>query len=82
MPYGLAYAPATFQGAMNTVLKPVLRHGGLIFMDDILVHTEELDTHRQLLMQVLQLLHDNGLKAKHSKCTFAQQKNELPGTHY
>lgn len=74
MPYGLAYAPATFQGAMHIVLRPLLRKGVLVFMDDILVHTQDMDTHKQLVTQVLQLLHQHGLKAKMSKCTFGQQR--------
>ncbi|XP_073354940.1 uncharacterized mitochondrial protein AtMg00860-like [Aegilops tauschii subsp. strangulata] len=74
MPYGLVYAPATFQGVVDTVLKPVLRHGVLAFMDDILIHSEELEEHRQLLKRVLQLLAEKDLKAKMSKCTFAQQE--------
>ena len=72
MPYGLAYALATFQGVVDTVLKPVLRHRVLAFMDDILIHSEELEEHRQLLKRVLQLLAEKDLKAKMSKCTFAQ----------
>lgn len=43
MPYGLAYALATFQGTMNTVLYPVLHKGVVVFMDDILVFTETLE---------------------------------------
>ncbi|XP_073354821.1 uncharacterized protein [Aegilops tauschii subsp. strangulata] len=74
MPYGLAYALATFQGVVDTVLKPVLRHGVLAFMDDILIHSEELEEHRQLLKRVLQLLAEKDLKAKMSKCTFSQQE--------
>jgi hypothetical protein len=74
MPYVLAYAPATFQGAMHIVLSPLLRKGVLVFMDDILVHTQELEEHRRLLTQVLQLLQQNGLKEKMSKCTFAQNR--------
>lgn len=40
LPYGVTGGPATFQGAMNIVLAPLLRHGVLVFMDDILVHTK------------------------------------------
>lgn len=43
MPYGLAYALATFQGTMNTVLYPVLHKGVVVFMDDILFFTETLE---------------------------------------
>lgn len=56
------------------VLRPVHRKGVLVFMDDILIHSEDLDTHKQLLTQVLQLLNQYGLKAKRTKCTFGQQK--------
>lgn len=37
MSYGLASAPVTFQGIMNTILSPMLRKGVLVFIDDILV---------------------------------------------
>lgn len=43
-------------------------------MDDILVHSATLERHLSLLRQVLQLLKDNDLVAKLSKCSFAQQQ--------
>ncbi|XP_020182054.1 uncharacterized mitochondrial protein AtMg00860-like [Aegilops tauschii subsp. strangulata] len=43
-------------------------------MDDILVHTSTLEAHCQLLTQVLQLLDKYELKAKLSKCSFAQRR--------
>ena len=73
MPYGVTGGPSTFQGGMHIVLARVLRHG-VLALDDILVHTKELEAHKKLLRQVLGLLHQHGLKAKMSKCTFAQQK--------
>ena len=72
LPYGVTAGPATFQGGMNTILGPLLRHGVLCFMDDILVHTATFFAHIQLLRQVLLLLRSNDLRAKLSKCTFAQ----------
>lgn len=81
MPYGLAYAPATFQGTMNTVLAPVLHKGVVVFMDDILVFTATLEQHRALLAQVLQLLKENQFYVKMSKCSFAQQNISYLG-HY
>ena len=49
LPYGVTGGPPTFQGAINIVLSPLLRHGVLCFMDDILVHTKTYLQHLKLL---------------------------------
>lgn len=59
---------------MTIVLAPLLQKGVLVFMDDILVHTATLEKHLHLLRQVLQLLKDNDLVAKRSKCSIAQNQ--------
>jgi hypothetical protein len=56
MPFGLAGAPATFLGAMNNTLQPLLRKCVVVFFDDILVYSSSLDAHVQHLKSVLQLL--------------------------
>uniref|UniRef100_A0A453EC58 Reverse transcriptase domain-containing protein n=2 Tax=Aegilops tauschii subsp. strangulata TaxID=200361 RepID=A0A453EC58_AEGTS len=74
MPYGVTGGPSTFQGGMNIVLSPLLRKGVLVFIDDILIHSEDEDSHLSLLQQVFQLLQKHSLKVKLSKCSFAQPK--------
>lgn len=74
LPYGVAGGPPTFQGAMNILMHPLLRHGVLVFMDDILVHTKTMSEHLVLLRQVLQRLQEHDLRVKLSKCAFAQQE--------
>ena len=71
LPYGVTGGPPTFQTGMNIVFAPLLHHGVLVFMDDILIHTRTYSAHLELLGQVLQLLKDNELFAKRSKCLFA-----------
>lgn len=45
MPFGLAGAPATFLGAMNTTLIPLLRKCVIVFFEDILVYNATLHDH-------------------------------------
>jgi hypothetical protein len=56
MSFGLIGAPNTFQGAMNTVLRPLLRICVLVFFDDILIYSKTLGEHLTHLSQVLELL--------------------------
>ena len=54
--FRLTGAPATFQGAMNKTLQPLLRKCVLVFFDDILVYNDTWDNHLIHLEWVLQLL--------------------------
>lgn len=74
MSFGLTGAPATFLGAMNDTLSPVLRKFVLVFFDDILIYSPDKESHLQHIKIVLQLLADNKWQVKLSKCSFAQQE--------
>jgi hypothetical protein len=79
MPFGLTNAPATFQCIMNQVLQPFLRKYVLVFLDDILIYSRNMQTHVQHLQQVLETLRANQLYLKASKCTFAKSSLEYLG---
>ena len=70
MPFGLTNAPATFQGFMNTVFAPLLNRCVMVYLDDIVVYSDNLNDHFDDLRKVLQLLRDNQLIAKEKKCAF------------
>lgn len=74
MSFGLTGAPATFQGAMNKTLQPLLRKCALVFFDDILVYSPTWEVHLQHIEQVLQLLLKDSWQVKLSKCTFGRQE--------
>lgn len=50
-----------------------------MYMDDILIFTESLEEHRQVMRKVLQILCDNHLYLKAEKCAFEQTEIEYLG---
>ncbi|XP_031472818.1 uncharacterized protein LOC116245329 [Nymphaea colorata] len=72
MPFGLTNAPATFQRCMNDVFRQYLRDFILVFFDDILIYSQTEELHEKHLATALQVLRDNQLYAKRSKCSFGQ----------
>ena len=73
---GLTNSLATFQMMMNSLLWDLINTGKvLVYMDDIIIFTNNLDEHRKLVHQVLQILCENKLYLKLKKCEF--EKLEL-----
>ncbi|KAG8474723.1 hypothetical protein CXB51_031299 [Gossypium anomalum] len=70
MPFGLTNASTTFMDLMNRVFQPFLDRFVVIFIDDSLVYSETEAKHDQHLRIVLQVLRENELYAKFSKCEF------------
>ncbi|GJV60568.1 putative reverse transcriptase domain-containing protein [Tanacetum coccineum] len=67
MPFGLTNAPAMFMDLMNRVCKPYLDKFVIVFIDDILIYSNEKKEHKEHLKAILELLKKEELYAKFSK---------------
>ncbi len=71
-PMGLLGCPASFQRLMKGVLHDI--PNVLIYIDDLLVHTDTHEKHLQVLDQVLARLHKNHLKINLDTCVFGSKE--------
>lgn len=79
MPFSLTNVPSTFQSLMNSIFQQLLRMYVRVFFDDILIYSKCLEDHVVHIQQVLQLLRDNHLSVKLSKCNFGASSVEYLG---
>lgn len=79
MPFGLCNAPATFQALMNRILREFIAKFVIVYLDDILIYSNTLDEHLRHLARVFEVLHQNTLYIKPSKCHFLAQTLEFCG---
>ncbi|GJS06867.1 putative reverse transcriptase domain-containing protein [Tanacetum coccineum] len=70
MPFGLTNTPAVFMDLMNRVCKPYLDKFVIVFIDDILNYSCNKEEHANHLRIILELLKQEKLYAKFSKCDF------------
>ncbi len=70
MPFGLSNSPAVFQTLVNDVLRDVVNRFVFVYLDDILIFSQNERNHIQHVRLVLQRLLENRLYAKLEKCEF------------
>ncbi|KAL8091760.1 hypothetical protein AgCh_034135 [Apium graveolens] len=70
MSFGLTNAPAAFMDLMNRVFKKYLDICVIVFIDDILIYSKTEQEHTEHLRIVLEILRNEKLYAKFSKCEF------------
>ena len=70
LPFGVSFAPAIFQKAMDQILSGIPKTAA--YIDDILVAGTSQEEHLKLLKEVLERLKQANVRIKKSKCKFMQ----------
>ena len=78
--FGLANSHSTFSALMNNIFKDLIILGKItIYLDDILIFTNNIEEHHTLVHEVLKCLAEHDLFCKLEKCEFEQPKVEYLG---
>ena len=78
MPFGLKNAPPIFQRYTSLVLKDCMEFAE-VYMDDIIIYSQDQESHKEHVRRTLQTLREAKLKVKLEKCTFGQTTVEFLG---
>jgi len=79
MPFGLTNAPATCQALMNNVLRAHLDIFVIVYLDDILIYSQNEKEHEEHVQTVLTLLRQHDLLLDPDKCKWHQEEVEFLG---
>jgi len=73
--FGMTNSPATFQAMMNEILRDLINEGKVAaFVDDVLVGTETVEGHNEIVKEILRRLKENDLYIKPEKCMWKARK--------
>ena len=68
MPFGLTNSPSMFQWFMNDILGDLLDKCIMVYLDDILIYSNNLKEHKEHIPKLLQHLRKHGPYTKANKC--------------
>ena len=74
MPFGLCNAPATFQRLMDAILQGLNWQCCLVYLDDVIIYSKDINEHAKHLEQVFAALSRANLRLNSAKCNFAKEE--------
>jgi len=67
--FGLTNSPVMFQAIMNELLRDLINmRKVVVFIDDVIVGTEDEEGHNKLVAEIIEGLEENSLYMKLEKC--------------
>jgi len=79
LPFGLVNTPASFQRAVDITLSGLRWQMCLVYLDDVIAFSRNVDDHIRHLCEVLLLLENAGVALRPSKCHLFHQEVEYLG---
>jgi len=79
MPFGLTNAPSIFQRFVNEIFADLLDVYVLVYLDNILIFSDNMVDHKKHVKEVLQRLQEHGLIVNGDKCCFHSDSVEYLG---
>lgn len=79
MPFGLMNAPETFQRALDIILSKYRWRTCLVYLDDVIVFSKDVDAHLTHINEGLAALSSAGFSLKLPKCRFLTDKVQYLG---
>ncbi|CAH2211450.1 jg9766, partial [Pararge aegeria aegeria] len=79
MPFGLRNAPSVFQRSVTQALGDLVHSYVIIYIDDVMIPSQDIDQGLERLRVVLDTLTKCGFSLKLSKCSFLKRKVEYLG---
>lgn len=80
MYFGLTNSSATFQALMNVIFADLVAEGKVaVYLNDILIWSNDLTEHRKVIHEVLNRLQEYNLYLRPEKCEFEKSQVEYLG---
>lgn len=76
MPFGLCNAPATFQRAMDRILREFSNIFVMPYLDDIIIYSKDAESHKEHVTKILETLKQAGLTLNKKSANFLKPRSK------